>query len=160
MGDEIIAARISLAEAYLIALRDLSASDWLNLYNQYRRGQLSLAESIAICHPRYYGELMDAAVSDIRGPRRFGVETVANWMHCGSKRIWGYDCPMHVAGGDLAADHLFPYAYGGPTDPDNKLYLCPEHNRLKGCDVHTFPWNVGEPHWLRGLLARIHYQLR
>lgn len=55
---------------------------------------------------------------------------------------------MHV-------DHRFPFALGGPTIPENALFLCREHNMLKGHDVHLNAWNESEFTWLDFVVSAV-----
>ena len=55
---------------------------------------------------------------------------------------------MHV-------DHRFPYALGGPSDPSNAIFLCREHNLLKGHDVHLNKWVPEEFLWLDSLIDEV-----
>lgn len=156
---EVLFGRVLEAEKYFAALRAFDNVEWSELYSLYLDQKLTVAESVALCHPRLYNESLDPAVSKIRGPRSFPSEPKSQTTQCGSSVFWGYRCVM-TGDSAPAADHIFPFAYGGPTEPSNKLYLCAEHNRLKGCDVHLFPWNEGEPAWLSLVLYRVNYRLR
>jgi 5-methylcytosine-specific restriction endonuclease McrA len=137
-------------------LRDVN---WREAYCEYQYGRLTPYEALVICHPRYYNEASDAPISNIRGPRAFSSEDLLTGSKCRAVNIWGYECPFSTEV-CLQADHIFPYAYGGPTESANKLYLCSEHNRLKGCDLHYFDWEQSRIVWLTQLLARIEFHRR
>jgi hypothetical protein len=152
--------RISLARDYLEALARTFQSDWLDLYQQYKEGQLPLTDAMALAHPENYPELHDGI--DIRGERAFPPLRHPHGLRCESALIWGYTCGLDPAGA-LAADHLFPWAMGGPTVATNQVMLCRYHNLVKTSDVHVYPWERGEPQWLREVvdtLARRHRELR
>ena len=148
-----LANRILGAEDYLAALERLRDVSWRDTYERYKLGALTIYESLSICHPRYYGESLDANSSQIRGPRAFTPEDLPKSAKCGSVHVWGYQCPLTLRE-PLHADHVFPYSYGGPTEARNKRYLCKDHNRIKGCDIHSFDWN-DRLVWVPHLLYRI-----
>lgn len=101
-----------------------------------RWDSLNLGEKLVLIHPDW---LRDSGASDdviarIRGPRAFSASTFGR---CSAERLWGYECPL---GSRCEMDHLWPYAFGGPTKPGNAVILCREHNALKGIDIHAYPW--------------------
>lgn len=145
---EILQERIILAREYLRASVKFRDRDWLSQYDIYLRGGFSLAETMTLIHPEYYNH------TSIKRRRSFSVEVGMSGIHCHSELIWGYKCDL-LLNESLHADHLFPYAWGGPTDADNKIYLCRIHNQLKGSDIHLFPWEHGKPVWLDRVLRRI-----
>lgn len=141
-----------MGQKYVSSLYRISVSDWQQYYSQYLQGILGLTESMALIHPRHYEQV--SITNQIRGNRAFPKEKGMINIKCSADVIWGYSCSIELAGG-MYADHLFPYSLGGPTISNNKLYLCELHNQLKGNDIHIYPWEEGEPDWLKGLLFRI-----
>ena len=70
----------------------------------------------------------------VQGARAFSIPGAVS-SHCASRELWGYDCPLDST---IHFDHHFPYSRGGPTVPQNRIFLCEFHNSLKGGDVHCF----------------------
>ncbi len=89
-----------------------------------------------------------------QGRRGFEFRGIGARKACAAERIWGIPCQL-PDNGEMQADHLFPYALGGPTVAPNRLVLCATHNAGKAVDVHLFPWEEGEPRWLASLLGSI-----
>jgi hypothetical protein len=127
-------------ESYLVAVQ---SNDWLML--------------LALVHPDHYRVEVfgDRPGCQIRGPRSFAREAGMGGLACASDQVWGYACQCREDDQLLRADHLFPYALGGPTEAANKVYLCRFHNDLKGCDIHCYPWERGEPSWLHAVVKRV-----
>ena len=149
---KILTTRLQMSYSYLVALDNNLQRDWNELYEMHLQGDMSLVDSMTLIHPDFYKH---AGYSNrIRGNRKFPKEHGMTGIHCSANAIWGYACPLKSFE-SIVADHLFPYSLGGPTNSDNKLYLCRLHNELKGNDIHMYPWERGEPRWLDGLLLRI-----
>lgn len=144
-------ARILAARAYIESLEYTFASDWLELYDRYTNGLLGIHEALALAHPQSYPDLSDGV--DIRGNRAFTSQRNRHGLRCSSGLIWGYECTLNSP--QLTADHLFPWSMGGPTAASNQLVLCHYHNLVKTSDVHVYPWELGEPAWLRALLQNL-----
>lgn len=146
-------ARISWTESYLVALQEsLQQSwEWEASFALYCRGELTLVRAVALVHPAHYEGL--AKMEVICGPRNFPGEVGQARMECRAELLWGYRCPLSRP--KIVLDHLFPYALGGPTIAENKLLLCDTHNLMKGSDLHVYPWERGEPSWLKSRLTSI-----
>ena len=144
--------RIKCAKQYIICLSEIrSDEDWLNTYKSYEHGNLCLPAALALAHPNHFIDAPHAAI--IRGAMRFGERDSADWCGCQSKLIWGYECPLEDT--SLEADHLFPYAAGGPTVSENRIWLCSYHNGTKSNDIHMYPWEQKEPNWVGNRLKVI-----
>jgi hypothetical protein len=152
MDISILQGRIDTACAYVNAVENSLQSNWLQRYELYRQGRLSLPDAIALVHPYHY-EHLDSGLT-VRGPRTFASEVGIEGIKCKADILWGYEC-SRVLEVNIAADHLFPYSLGGPTLGSNKLYLCALHNQMKSSDIHLYPWEKGEPVWLSDRLATI-----
>lgn len=50
---------------------------------------------------------------------------------------------------------MFPYSLGGQTVAENRITLCQWHNRLKGSDVHLYPWELPLGSWVEKVLLNI-----
>jgi hypothetical protein len=146
--------RIACTQEYLQCLADFYGQrrQW---EDDYRRiDEESLAVRFVLLHPFHYDEdNTDKKRCEIRGGRRFPFKPQVAEGGCAAKLLWGYSCPLE--GTNLQVDHEFPYSLGGPTDPRNRLILCDMHNRLKSSDLHVYPWEKGEPKWLRDILDKI-----
>ena len=145
MDLHLLERRIEHARLYLVALEASFRLDWLERYQAYTEGRLSLVEAIALVHPEHYGHLDPE--SAIRGPRSFTPEIGLAGVKCGVELFWGYACG-HSLEGQVVGDHIFPYSLGGPTVGSNKVHLCVLHNQMKSNDVHVFPWETAELPWL------------
>lgn len=143
----LVTARFERGHAYLRHLRAPNQPPWLESYGAYLRGELELVEAMTLIHPDWLRRTVDRGL--IFGDRTFGPTTAG---HCESARLWRYACDLRHT--SLHADHLFPHSHGGPTWAANRLTLCDVHNRIKGADVHLYPWEAGEPSWLPKLLER------
>jgi len=152
MDINILQRRIDTASAYIDAVEQSFQNNWLEQYESYRRGKLSLPEAAALAHAYHYEHL--DLTSTVRGPRTFAKEVGMEWIKCRAEFIWRYTCGRTLEIG-IAADHLFPYSLGGPTLGSNKIYLCALHNQMKSNDVHLYPWEIGEPIWLKDCLEAI-----
>ncbi|MFJ2520480.1 hypothetical protein ACIOWF_16030 [Cellulosimicrobium cellulans] len=130
----ILQERITSAHRYFRCLRDAMETGWDRLYSRHHDGQSSTSESLVLVHPVWLEQ--SGRTTPSRAARGF-QRRVPNFEVCASPVLWGYDCPN---GTGLEVDHLFPYALGGPTVFTNALYLCGDHNRAKGHDVHLIPW--------------------
>ena len=134
MSDLVI--RAQFGHRYMAALRALRLQHWFGLREKW--DDLPLWERLVLIHPDWLRDagMPSSTIEGIQGPRAFPGDRPTGT--CASRRIWGYDCPIE---GRLEADHLWPYALGGPTRPGNTLALCRDHNSLKGVDIHAFPWD-------------------
>lgn len=148
--------RINQTRNYLELLERSFAKDWASAFRAAGKS-CDWKTRIVLIHPEHYSvEINDSYECPIRGPRAFSVEIGLQNRACGARIVWGYDCPFgnnHSRG--LAADHLFPYSFGGPTLATNKIYLCNEHNNMKSSDLHFYPWEGPEPVWLSEVLRRV-----
>jgi hypothetical protein len=94
------------------------------------RGLLELVESLVLIHPDWDEGLDDQVPpSFVRGTRIFGA--VTREADCQAVFVWGYHCPF--AESKVRVDHLIPYGPGGPTDPDDAVWLCAFHQDSSTC---------------------------
>ena len=141
---EIIVGRFASTVRYMSHLEELlRIGDWHLEFERFQRGELTNEAALALVHPAHLAESPHA--DHVRGPRSFVERTSAEWAQCQSVTVWGYECP--ISSDRFEADHLFPYKAGGPTTAENRIWLCPEHNRVKSSDVHLFPWETRLPSW-------------
>jgi hypothetical protein len=152
VAEAILSFRIGMARSYIEALDFLSTLDWIGAHDRYLARSLPYPSAMALLHPWNYEGCPVAF--DPRGPRTFGIEPGQGSAGCAAVLLWGYACPRSADPG-VTADHLFPYALGGATVPENKYLLCRLHNQMKSCDVHLFPWEHEEPPWVALVLSRI-----
>ena len=151
MNRVVLLDRIERAKQYMMRLSAIrSDNDWMSAYKSYEAGDLCLPEALALAHPDHYIDAPHAAI--IRGAMRFSERESAEWCGCQSMVVWGYECPLKHT--KLEADHLFPYAAGGATVSENRIWLCSYHNRAKSNDIHMYPWEQGEPKWV-GIRLRV-----
>lgn len=148
----VIQKRIMAAEGYLQCLDSSLESDWLPQYDSFLARNRPLNLGLALIHAGHYEEYADRF--EIQGRRAFDIEVAQATARCNAALIWGVNCSNSIDG-TLCGDHLFPYALGGPTLASNKMLLCSRHNRMKSVDIHMYPWELGEPKWLMGLLQQI-----
>jgi hypothetical protein len=146
--EDVIAQRFASGHRYLQLLRRPNRFPWRQNYNRYCSGELSLEEAMVLAHPEWLPPYIQPTT--ILGDPTF---TAVAGGSCQSQRLWGYECDVPRSGA-LHGDHLFPRSLGGPTAALNRLTLCSVHNWLKGADVHLYPWEAGEPAWLRPVLDR------
>lgn len=128
------------------------ARDWFAEYELFCNNQLSLARTMVLLLPEAYGEKPADQTSLIRIRRTFDMKSAE--QQCQSAWYWGYECPFGTDAA-MTADHVFPYSLGGITEGTNLLWLCEVHNRIKGSDVHVFPWERGVPPWVPDVLSRV-----
>lgn len=147
--------RLEIAASYIKELNDLKVDRWEEVFesNASSPDYQCCPVRFSLLHPKFYGTNNIVASCPIRGSRQFSFADRSLQGHCQSLGLWGYDCPQLDA--SLEADHVFPFAFGGPTRADNKAYLCSFHNRCKGSDFHAFPWEHPEPQWLQSTLENI-----
>ena len=109
--------------------------------------------ALALVHPRVAP--VDREIWDeVRGRRNFRYSPSRRGQTCWSHLVWGYTCPYTSM--PLQLDHAWPFAYGGPADITNAVWLCSVHNRAKSDDVHAYAWADGSlPDWLRIRLQRL-----
>lgn len=147
----------SAAARYLHTVLASRSWDWSSRYVLHGTGDLTATEGLALAHPMHY-EATVQLVADapgrcrVRGQRRFPEEPGRTGLRCRSDIIWGYECPNE--GAHVVADHVFPWAFGGPTVASNLIYLCELHNSVKGADFHTYPSFADAPSWLDAVLER------
>jgi hypothetical protein len=153
--NELLLYRFSEARVYLEYLETSLQKHWDDQYHDYQSKILSLPQALTLVHPWQYERILKSDIARIQGPRSFPTDIGISSLTCRSETIWGYTCSCHTQN-NLQADHLFPHSLGGPTLPDNKIYLCSFHNQMKGSDIHLFPWEKGEPHWLKAQLDLIY----
>ena len=146
--------RIERGEEYLLALEEARNREWKDTLVEYDEGRLALPQAMALVHPDFYRDREEQVGQSIRGPRQFSTNVGRQVSVCMADRIWLSACPLESPD-NIHADHWFPYALGGPTVSENQLFLCPAHNRVKASDIHLFPWELGEPGWLRRQIDRI-----
>ena len=147
-----------LVERILSAAEYLGAVDatwregwnWLQSFERYQSGEANWINAMALVDPKFYVGQRD----NVQGARAFQREILNSGIGCGAERIWGYPCDLDFDN-ELAGDHIWPWSLGGPNVASNKLHLCKTHNRLKGMDVHLFPWEKGRPAWLDTQLAKV-----
>jgi hypothetical protein len=147
-----ISYRIDIASRYL-AFLSCSLSNWN--WEQVELNEQDWVKRMVLIHPAHYENFICSDLPcPIRGKRVFDLDS--GTQICASKKIWGYDCSCsQIRISKYAADHIFPYSFGGPTISENKLYLCELHNEMKSSDVHLFPWHLNEPPWLPSLISKI-----
>lgn len=147
--------RFKLVAEYFAQFWVINERDWENQLssNPSANSEHCSAVRMALLHPRFYGVDVSAGNCPIRGSRQFSFIDRSSQGDCRAIQLWGYSCPSNNP--LLEADHIFPFAFGGPTRADNKAYLCVHHNRCKGSDVHAFPWEFAEPSWVQSTLSNI-----
>lgn len=141
MKPEEASRRIAAAHDYFVFLLRTMSEPWDALFARYRSGALSLVEAVTLVHPN---RIPEDRVTPGRCTRTF-TAAIPNYEWCHSEELWGYECPFAPV---LEIDHLFPWALGGPTYPENAVYLCRDHNRAKGHDLHLIPWDEQSFSWL------------
>lgn len=134
MDVDLLEARLNSAHRYFVRLNQATRRGWEQLLAEHDAGTLALDESLALIHPMWVEDVGTPPTG--RRSRSF-THSIPSYEVCGSELLWGYECPF---GPQLEVDHLFPWSLGGPTLPGNALYLCRNHNRAKGHDVHLVPW--------------------
>lgn len=154
---DLIEGRFIAAHKYLGTLaRVATIEDWREASSRALGQQIQGPETFALLHPQYFAEDPVLTVR-LQGSRQFKpAELAAVEGHgCQSKRIWGYACDLS-SGSSLNADHVFPYALGGPTISSNLLPLCRYHNQVKTHDIHLYPHWQAAPSWVwQGLRQRL-----
>lgn len=145
-----IQARIAAAELYhQTVARFIRERSFQELHSNWH--ELSVIEMHAAVNPHLYEEFVP--LERVLGPRIFTADITRTFSSCMSDFLWGYPCPFK--GRTLQADHAFPYALGGPTDPTNLLVFCDLHNQAKGHDIHLYPRWESPPTWLKDTADRI-----
>lgn len=151
MNASLLQLRLAAGHAFLGCLATPRFPDWHSGYERYLNGELELVESLSLLHSHWWPS---PDMEEIQGKRLFEAAFQRYSGSCEATIVWGYGCDLPLAdGGEF--DHLFPYAYGGPTIAANRIRLCRWHNGAKGSDVHLYPWEQGEPAWLAAQLERI-----
>lgn len=151
--------RLRTGLEYLMAVRRSLSLSWKENFERFGRSS-SWIERLASAHPAHYEQSLSvtATACPVRGKRTMHLDAGAQGISCQSHLLWGYRCPY--ADEPLEADHLFPYSWGGPSLGTNKIFLCKMHNRCKASDIHLYPWELGEPPWLKGVLQRLDDRMR
>jgi hypothetical protein len=149
-----ILSRIDSAQVYFRYLARVQFLEWGDIYSDYLAGGLILPEAAVLIPPRWRSHLEGETRS--RRQRAFTTPPPA-YASCAAHSVWGYACPMVNCA--LQTDHRFPWALGGPTRPENAVYLCHEHNLMKGHDVHLIEWTPNEFSWLRDEIEEVRYLL-
>jgi hypothetical protein len=151
--------RLQEARDFLRILHQTFEMEWRELFPLASSHENWFFRMAAI-HPKHYQDYIQITGENcpIRGQRRMTVDGGVIGEGCRCDVLWGYCCDFGRSA--LHADHLFPYSFGGPSNGQNKVFLCEFHNRAKGSDIHLFPWENGEPGWLLPLLKRIDSNLR
>lgn len=150
MNVEVIQYRIIVGEKYLRALEQVLGGGWETIFTKHQGGTASVAESLALIHPLNF----NGDQSPICGPRQFVEDPAFRFQSCQCELYWQVKCE-HRESPQLYADHVFPYSFGGPTVPENRMMLCGMHNRMKSNDIHLYPWEKGLPAWFAMVLTRI-----
>jgi hypothetical protein len=155
-----VGTRSDAAQRYLNLLVQSKEQDWLELRREWTKDE-EWINRLALIHPDHYKDLETykircsmRGVCAVRGARNFSREMGRGWADCRSFDFWGYHCCL-PRDAELAGDHVFPYSFGGPTNIENKRFLCPLHNAMKSSDIHIFPWELGEPAWLGAVLDAV-----
>ena len=144
------AERVERARRYFELLsQTIELDQWEDLSRRFDAGQLPDWESTVLIHPVWCEHLDQTTPSRSRRTFQFVASKV---QRCESRRIWGYDC---TSNDPLQIDHRFPFALGGPTVPENAIYLCRLHNQIKGHDVHLNRWEPDEFSWLPTEIAAV-----
>ncbi len=125
--------RVKCGESYFNELDKVLSHDWIDSYSVDR----SIFTKLALIHPEnlHALDLTEQQLLEINGPRNFKKSTFHR--ECQSDLIWGYKCLSTEC---LQQDHLFPYSLGGATNTKNRIFLCKNHNSIKGHDIHLYPW--------------------
>jgi hypothetical protein len=148
---QLLIQRLEITRDYLACVEELDTTAWEVAYERYLAGNATLPEQLALAHPKHYLPFPGSAA--IRGPRLF-TQSLFGPQGCQAEVLWAYACQRTTVFGAVA-DHLSPWSLGGPTAATNMLFLCALHNQLKGSDIHMYPWEAGEPPWLRPTLHAI-----
>lgn len=152
--NEVIDSRFARAREFLMILEFALKASRSEFYSEAATHSNWLYRLAAI-HPKHYSEFAPLTGSScpVRGPRSMPIDAGVRSAGCCCHVIWGYPC--HFEHPMLAADHLFPFSFGGPSSGANKIFLCSLHNQSKGSDIHLYPWELGEPQWLSPLFQRV-----
>jgi hypothetical protein len=133
----------------------------LEPYSDSRERISALPEILALVHPDFFqsraGDIIKALLVPPWVPGPAWRCSPPSLQRCESGRIFGYTCPFEDGPertNDLQADHVWPRSLGGPAIPENRVWLCGFHNRMKGYDIYHFEWNVF-PSWLAGLVKSL-----
>ena len=147
IDSEIILYRISEAERYLEQLESNGriATDWL-LYRADAEARRDLVSALTLIYSHNWP--VPALRQNVQGPRAFRTPIIHATRMCSASEYWGVPCKSDTRSEGAVADHAWPYSLGGPTVPGNIAWLCPRHNRIKGMDIHFYPWELGWPDWL------------
>lgn len=160
--------RIKNAKIYLEIYADVKELKWVDLYSKHMEGTLHFPKSMILCYPYLYKRINPRA-SDFehlqkelgRFKKKFKDSTkIGRSEKCESNLIYGIDCSIHKNSlpariHKIEFDHVFPFSLGGPTIEQNRMTLCKYHNQNKSNDIHLYPWEAGEPKWLRDQINKI-----
>ena len=149
----VLESRVSMTREYFEALPRLRSLNWDEAAESWE--EMSLPQRLVLIHPDWLADAgLSRQIESVQGERAFAADALGR-VACDSCLIWGYDC---TTGDRLQRDHLWPYALGGPTKPGNFIFLCRQHNSLKGVDVHCYPWEQAENRlllWLEEQVALV-----
>jgi hypothetical protein len=144
-----LSRRIEQARIYVQQLALMASTSWRHLYADYLDRTLTFPRSLVLIHPAWYQHI--DATDSVRGNRTFALSSAGRT--CQSEEVWGYRCPFSNPA--IHVDHMFPYAFGGPTEPDNAAWLCRYHNLAKGSDFHLLPLERVTTPWFDRVLTRV-----
>lgn len=141
--------RLESAETYFRYLSTVRLGDWESSYEQYVQGTLSIPQAAVLVHPMWREGF--GRDTPRHSPRSF-TSPPPSYEVCASETVWGYSCPLET---QLQTDHRFPWGLGGPTTPSNAVYLCKDHNLMKGHDVHLLSWTDENFAWLHDEIEEV-----
>lgn len=142
--------RVEQAREYLALVACPPWKQWASGYELFLDGNLPVTSALFLAHPSWL--VNPGRQEQVQGKRSFDRTRTSGVTRCRADVYWGYECTL---GEDVQFDHVFPYAFGGPTSSDNRLPLCAVHNACKGHDVHLYPWPDTAPAWLSDQLRRM-----
>ena len=153
-------------EYYLSQTLKIDQSKWVRVFDSVmkklsRQGwsesdYKTKTKALVLIHPDYYPESLIESGVDPRGARTFGLSPTLS-AKCRSDIYFGYSCPLPITEGyGLTMDHIWPYSLGGPTKPDNGIWLCSFHNGCKGSDYHLLAaYHLDRFVWVESILKKI-----
>jgi hypothetical protein len=127
---------------------------WLDEYSKIVGTPFSIDDmptAMALLHPEFLMRLGTSFEGqlDWRAQRIFSAE-YTDMQRCEAKFLFKVECPFNSdrdIRGKCQADHIWPWALGGTTIPENRIYLCRFHNQAKGSDITVFDWTF-LPEWV------------
>jgi 5-methylcytosine-specific restriction endonuclease McrA len=151
--EERMVVQATWGRQYASSLASIERRNWFELKREYDAGELDEIESLILIHPEWYrtnrGRPSDC---EVRGRATFGL-IPGKGQRCQSDFIWGYECPF--VSSNIHCDHLFPWSLGGPTVPENAIWLCDRHNQAKGSDWHLTVSPVRRLQWFDRTLQNV-----